>query len=105
MLDPADVPLAPRVGDLDDVAAVVLVHPRDELAPEGDAVVAVDVRVAGDDQAARVHGRVRRDDRADPRAREPDVPADPRLGAGPVVVVEATGEAGAEEAVLDRERS
>ena len=32
-----------RVRDLDDVAAVVLVNPGYELAPEGDAVVPVDV--------------------------------------------------------------
>src|SRR5205085_5878 len=54
-----------------------------------------------DDQAARVHGRVRRDDRPDAALRKPDVPVDPDLGPGPVVVVEAAGQTRPEEPVLD----
>ena len=56
VLDPADVALPSRVRDLDDVAAVVLVNSGYELAPEGDAVVPVDVGVARDDQSPRMDG-------------------------------------------------
>ena len=52
---------------------------------------------------AGVDRRVRRDDRADAAARELLVPVHVDLRAGAVVVVEASGEAGAEHAVLHRE--
>ena len=103
VLDPRNVALTARERDLDDVAAVVLVDAADELAVERDQLVAVDVRVVRHDQPARVDGRVRRDDRPDPALRELDVPVDPDLGPGTVVVVEPPGEARAEEPVLDRQ--
>ena len=103
-LDAPQVALPAREGELDDVAAVVLVHAPDDLAPEGDGLVAVDVRVVRDDQAARVDRRVRGDDRADAAARELQIPVDMGLVARAVVVVEAAGEARAEDAVLDLER-
>ena len=103
-LDAAEVALPAREGELDDVPAVVLVDALDELAPERDGLVAVDVRVVRDDQAARVDRRVRGDDRADAAARELQVPVEMWPGAGSVVVVEAAGEARAEDAVLDLER-
>ena len=68
-LDAADVALTPREGELDDVLAVVLVDAPYELAPERDRLVPVDVRVVGDDQAARMDRRVRGDDRAHAAAR------------------------------------
>ena len=101
--DPADVALAARESELDEVPAVVLVHLPDERAPEGDRLVAVDVRVVRDDQAARVHRSVRRDDRTDAAARELEIPVDVRLVAGAVVVVEPPGKARAKDAVLQLE--
>ena len=76
---------------------------RHELAPERDRLVPVDVRVVGDDQAARVDRRVRGDDRAHAAARRLQVPVDVGLGPGAVVGREAAGEARAEDPVLDRE--
>ena len=82
-------PLAAGEDELDDVAAIELVDAPAQLAPERERLVGVDVRVAGDDVPAGVHRRVRRDDRADPAAREADVPVDAHLRARAVVVVEA----------------
>jgi hypothetical protein len=81
----------------------VLVDALPELAPERDAVVALDRREVGDDLAALVHGCPGREDRADAAAGELQLPVDPRLRARPVVVVEATGHVGAEDAVSDLE--
>jgi hypothetical protein len=81
----------------------VLVHPLAELAPERDALVALDGREAGDDLAALVHGRPGREDRADAAAGELQLPVDPRLRAGAVVVVEASGDVRPEDSVGDLE--
>ena len=101
--DAADVALPARERELREVLAVVLVHLVDQLAPERDRLVAVDVRVVRHDDPARVDGCVGRDDRADPAARELEVPVDVDARAGSVVVVEAAGEARAQHAVLDRQ--
>ena len=91
----------PCVHELDDVLAVVLVDAPTELAPEGDPVVRVEVRIAGDDVTPLVDRSVRGDDRADATACELQVPVDPDLGARPVVVVETARDARADNAVLD----
>jgi hypothetical protein len=104
-LDAADVALSAGEGELDDIPAAVLVDAAHELAPEGDRLVAVDVRVVGDDQAPRVDRRVRGDDRAHSAARELEIPVHVRRGAHAVVVVEATRKAGAKDPVLHLERA
>jgi hypothetical protein len=96
-------PLTPCEDELGEVAAVVLVDAPAELAPERNPLVAVQVRVPGDDVAAFVDGRVGGDDRAHAPAGEPLVPGDPNVGAGPVVVVEAARDARAHDAVLERQ--
>jgi hypothetical protein len=100
-LDARDVPLPAPVGELEDVPAAVLVDVLADLPPERNVLVAVDRRVARDDLPAPVDAAPRRDDRADAAARELQLPVDPRLRAGAVVVVEAAGDARAEEAVAD----
>jgi hypothetical protein len=102
-LDPSEVPLSPRERELHDVLAVVLVDALDELAPERDRLVTVDVRVVRDDQAAWMHRCVRRDDRPDAAAGELQVPVDVDLRSGAVVVVEPAGEARPEHTILDRQ--
>jgi hypothetical protein len=79
----------------------VLVHALADLAPERDVLVAVDRRVARNDLPAPVDAAPGRDDRADPAARELQLPVDPGLRPGAVVVVEAAGDARAEEPVAD----
>src|SRR5919109_1194694 len=99
-LEAADDPLAAGVCELEDVLAVVLVDAVDELAPERDAVVAVDERVAGEQPPARLDGRVRGDDCAYAAAGRLQVPVDARLRPGAVVVVPAPARARPEDAVL-----
>src|SRR5439155_10235362 len=96
-------PLPPREDELRDVAAVVLVDAFAELAPEGDPLVGVEVGVAREDVPALVDRRVRRDERADAAAGELDVPVDPDVGAGAVVVVEAAADGRAQDPVLEHQ--
>src|SRR5262249_34090826 len=91
------------VHELDYVFAVVVVHAAHELAPERDAIVAVDQRVARHEPAARVDGRVRGDDRADAAAGELEIPVDPDRRAGAGVVVPPARDAGPQDAVFDRQ--
>ena len=83
--------------------AVEAVHRLAELCPQRDEVVAVDGRVAGDDPAFHQHRHIGGDDRADAALGELALPVDARLGERAVLVVEAAGDVGAEDAVLDRE--
>jgi hypothetical protein len=101
--DAADVALPAGERELDEILGALVVDLVDELAPERDRLVAVDVRVVRDDDPARVDGGVGGDDRPDAAARELQVPVDVDARAGAVVVVEPAGEAGAEDAVLDRQ--
>lgn len=102
-LDAGDVALAPRVAELHQEAAVVLVDPFAQLAPEGDPLVAVDHGVVGDDAALQADRDEGRDDPPDATLGELQLPVDPGGVAGAVVVVEASGDVGAEDAVLDGE--
>ena len=76
------------MAELEDVLTVMFVHRLAQRTPERDAIVAHDGGVVGQDAAARMHGHERRDDRANPPAREFQFPIDTRLGAGAVVVIE-----------------
>jgi hypothetical protein len=58
VVDPAFVALPSRVAQ-DDVLAVVCAHLVHDLAPERDALVAVDGRIVGQDAPAHVHRRKR----------------------------------------------
>ncbi len=53
VFDAGNVALAAAVTELQDVAAVVLVHGVAERAPEGDRLVAIDGRVVREDAAAQ----------------------------------------------------
>jgi hypothetical protein len=101
VVDPAFVALPSRVAELDDVLAVVRAHLGHDLAPERDALVAVDGRIVGRDAPAHVHRRKRGDDGADPAAGKARLPIDAPLPAGPVIVVETPGDVGPEYPVLD----
>ena len=98
-----DVPLPPGVRELEDVLAAVLVHALAELAPERHAVVALDRRVAGTIRPARSTPHQAETIAPTPAAGEPQLPVDPRLRAGAVVVVEAARDARAEDPVLHLE--
>lgn len=76
-----------------------------EFAPERDLVVVIDHRIVRQDAPARMNGDEGGDDGADPAAGEFQLPVDASLVAGAVVVVEAAGHVGAEDAVFDRERA
>ena len=102
-LDPGEVALTAAVRKLKDVPATVLAHAPPELPPERDPIVALDRGVAGDDQAAPVDAAPGRDDPPDTGPGEPKLPVDPRLRAGTVEVVEAAGDARAEDAIRDLE--
>ena len=97
------VALPPAVTELQDVPTIVLVHGLAERAPEGDAIVMVDGGVVRDDAATRVHRHERGDDGADAAARELELPVDPHLRAGAVVVVESARDVRPEDPVLDGE--
>src|SRR5262249_41531427 len=107
VLDPADVLLSSRVRQLEDeLALTVRAHGPDLPAdggPERDAVVAVDGGVVRQDAALDLHRHVRGDDGADPAARESLLEVDARRRPRAVVVVDAAGDARAEQAVLDRQ--
>ena len=106
VFDARHVALPAAVAQLDEVLAVAfVVDLLDELFPEWNALVAVDRRVVRHDAAAHRHRHERRDDRADAAAREFQLPVDAGLGAGTVVVVEASRDIRAEDAVLRRERA
>ena len=76
----ADVPLPARMRELEDVLAVVLVHPLAELAPEGNRPVVVDACVVRHDESARLDSAPGGDDRADAPAGELELPVDPASG-------------------------
>ena len=101
VLDAADVTLPAGMAQLEDEAAIVLVHRLADGAPERNPLVAVDRGVVRHDPPANQHRHERRDDRAHAAARELHFPVDARLVPGPVVVVEAARDVGAEDAVLD----
>ena len=101
--DARDVSLPPREGELDDVLRARVAHALSQLEVERHPLVRVEVRVVRHDRSAWVHRGVRGDDRPDSPAGELDVPVDPRLRAGAVVVVEAPGDARAEEPVFHLE--
>src|SRR5262249_39517735 len=103
VLDSRNIPLAAAVAELDDETAVVLVHPVGDLAPERDALVAIDGRVVRQDAPAKLDRHERSDDRAHAAARELQLPVDARLVARAVVVVEASGNAGPDDPILDGE--
>jgi hypothetical protein len=103
VLDPADVPLATGVGELQDELAVVLVHAVHELAPERDPLVAIEHRVVREHAPADVDRDVRRDDRPDAARREALLEVDPGEGAAAVVVVDPPGHARAHDAVRDHQ--
>ena len=81
----------------------VLVDGLAEDRPDTDVVVVVDGLVILHDPSADAYGHEGADDRADPAARELDLPVDARLVAGAVIVVEAARHIRAEDPVLDRQ--
>ena len=103
VLDATDVALASRVAELEDEFAVVLVHARTELPPEGDRLVPVDGGVARHDAAADGDGHEGGDDGAAAAAGELQLPVDADRAARAVVVVESPRDVRAEDPVLDRE--
>src|SRR4029453_4282161 len=101
VLDAADILLAPRMTELQDQLAVVLMHRVANRPPERNLVVVVDGGVAGNDPPSNAHRHERGDDCADASARELHLPIDAGLIARTVIVVEPTGYARPEDPVLD----
>ena len=101
IFDALDVALPAAMTELQDVLAVMRVNRLAEGAPERNVAIVIDHRVVRDDPPAQVHRHERRHDRADPAFRELHFPVDARLIAGAVVVVEASRDVGADDAVLD----
>jgi len=76
---PAMSLLAAAVAQLQDELAVVFVDPLAETPPEWDSLVAIDVRIVGQDASADADRDVRRDDGADPASGELRLPIDAGL--------------------------